>query len=90
MSGTPYQRPRYGVGRGRMQLPRVDFGPVAQQVNGAFTIIEMADNQNLKTGQDAAVSALLLTDANNVTWRVTASTDGTLALVQVPVRGPAG
>lgn len=87
MSG--YQRPRYGVGRGVLSLPRVSPGPsaaVAAQVNTAFAQIEMADSQNLKTGQEAQVPAVLLTDTNNVTWRVTINTDGTINTVQVPVR----
>jgi hypothetical protein len=87
MSG--YQRPRYGVGRGVLSLPRIAPGPSAQvaaQANAAFAQIEMADAQNLKTGQEAQVPAVLLTDTNNVTWRVTINTDGTINTAKVPVR----
>jgi hypothetical protein len=84
MSG--YQRPRYGVGRGRMELPRVQFAPVSAAINSAFQIIEIADAQNLKTGQEAQVPSVLLTDRNNVTWRLTVNTDGTLSVLQVQPR----
>lgn len=84
MSG--YQRPRYATGRGVLNLPRVTFGPVAEPVNSAFAALEMADQQNLKLGQDAQVASLLLTDPDNVTWRVTISTGGVLTAVKVPPR----
>lgn len=84
MSG--YQRPRYGTGRGILNLPRVTFAPVAEPVNAAFASLEMADQQNLKLGQDAQVASLLLTDADNVTWRVTITTAGALHAVRVPPR----
>lgn len=86
MSDAPYQRPRYAIGHGRMQLPRAAAAPTAAQINGAFAIIEMADAVNLKLGAEAQVAAVLLTDADNVTWRVTVNTNGTLSVLQVPVR----
>ena len=84
MSG--YQRPRYATGRGRMTLARPTFAPIAATMDAAFSTIELADAQNLKLGQEAQVAALLLTDANGVTWRVRVNTDGSLATTRVPPR----
>lgn len=84
MSG--YQRPRYGVGRGRMQLPRPTYPPVAAPIDSAFQMLEIADTNNLKVGQEAQIPSLLLTDSNHVTWRVTVNTDGTLNTAKVPPR----
>lgn len=84
MSG--YQRPRYATGRGTLNLPRVTRSRDAEQINSAFASLEMADQQNLKLGQDAQVASLLLTDTNGVTWRVTITTAGLLQASQVPPR----
>lgn len=87
MSGTPYQRPRYGTGSGRMQLPRAtSVRDVVSAHNGAATIIELADMQNHKSGQEAQASSMLLTDSAGVTWRLTVDTAGVLHTVRVPPR----
>lgn len=87
MSGTPYQRPRYGTGTGRMQLPRsTGIKDVATAYNSAATILELADMQNHKAGQEAQASSMLLTDSAGVTWRLTVDTAGVLHTVRVPPR----
>lgn len=83
MSGTPYQRPRYATGLGKLTLPRLTSGPGAQQINNAFQMLELADQLNLKLGQQAQVSSLLLTDADGVTWRLGVTTDGQPQFVKV-------
>lgn len=87
MSGTPYQRPRYGTGTGRMQLPRAtSVKDVVSAHNGAATILELADMQNHKSGQEPQASSMLLTDSGGVTWRLTVDTAGVLHTAKVPPR----
>ena len=85
MSG--FQRPRWGIGRGRLQLPRIASGaPVTETVNNAFTVLETADAENVKRGQEISLPALLLTDADGATWRVTVSAAGALTTARVPAK----
>jgi len=82
MSG--YQRPRNTTSRGRLVLPRVaSTSAAAVPVNGGFASIEMADAENLKRGQEAAVPSLVLTDSTGVSWRVTVTPAGVLHTVKV-------
>lgn len=56
-------------------------------------LLEQADNQNFKKGQDIAVSPgrLILTDSAGVTWSIVVSTSGVLSATQVTLnRGTSG
>jgi hypothetical protein len=67
MSG--FIRPRWAGIPSRMNLPR--FGVVADgpRVNVAFTAIESADAQNLKTGVEPRVPSILMQASDGSTWR---------------------
>jgi len=87
MSGASYKRPLYGSGTGRMQLARAtSLKDVVNAHNSAATVIELADSQNVKNGQETQASSLLLTDTSGVTWRITVSPAGALQTVRVPPR----
>lgn len=85
MSG--YQRPKT-QGTPPLRLPRVTGDtPGASQINAAMQQLENADGQNLKRGQETQHASLILTDTNKISWRVTVSTTGALAVTRI-ARGP--
>lgn len=57
-------------------------------------LLQQADLQNFKKGQDIIVSPgrLVLTDSNGVTWQITVSTSGVVSAshVTLPARGTSG
>lgn len=81
MSG--YQRPP-GIATTLLRLPRVARTGADNPINQAFTLLEQADTQNLKRGQEIALPSLLLTASDGSTWRVTIAGDGQLTASQVP------
>lgn len=80
MSG--YQRPP-GVATVVLRLPRVPSQGNGFFINQAFTLLEGADTQNLKRGQELALPSVLLTSPNGGTWRLTVDNAGNLTLAQV-------
>lgn len=84
MSG--YQRPRNHSALS-VHLPRLPGNfPGADVINGAFTLLEAADAQNIKRNIEAAFPAILLQAPNGSTYRVSVDDTGALVLVQVPTR----
>lgn len=82
MSG--FQRPG-GMAVPLLRLPRVPSkGGQSDPVNQAFGLLEQADAQNLKRGQEIALPSLLLTADDGSTWRITVAGDGQLTASQVP------
>jgi hypothetical protein len=89
-----YQRP-LSPGAPRMNLTRAAPGtPNADVINQAFTLLEMADGQNVKRGQETQQRSMLLTAQTGQTVRLTVTVTGsgtdvdpyvpTLALAMVP------
>jgi hypothetical protein len=83
MSG--YQRPR-GHSALAVRLPRLPGGlPGAEIINGAFTMLENADTQNVKRNLESPFPSLMLQAPNGSTYRMSVDNAGALVLVQVPV-----
>jgi hypothetical protein len=86
MSG--YQRPRNHSALS-VKLPRLPFNfPGADIVNGAFTLLENADSQNVKKNLEAPFPAILMLAADGSTYRITLDNSNpaapVLKFVQVP------
>jgi hypothetical protein len=83
MSG--YQRPRNHSALS-VKLPRLPSNlPGAEIINGAYTLLETADSQNVKRNLEAPFPAIMLQAPNGSTYRMSVDNAGALVLVQVPV-----
>jgi hypothetical protein len=83
MSG--YQRPRDHSALG-LRLPRLQGQTQGTEIiNGAFTMMERADLQNVKKNIEPSFPSLLLLAPNGSSYRITVDNTGALVAVQVPV-----